>query len=93
MELGHRADTHYLSARAFLPGLSPAWVTLTCGSEGTGAQWNHSEQFSPMECSPILAMPQKKWQRFVPLRPSLTFFCLFAFCRETLGFRDTLAER
>lgn len=44
MELGHRADTHYLPARAFLPGLSPVQVTLSCGSEGTGALWNHSER-------------------------------------------------
>lgn len=44
MELGYKADTPYLSARAFLPGLSPVQVRLTCGSGGTGAQWNHSEQ-------------------------------------------------
>lgn len=44
MELGHRADMCYLSARAFLPGLSPVQVTLICGSEGMGAQRNHSGQ-------------------------------------------------
>lgn len=81
MELGHRADTHYLSARAFLPGLSPAWVTLTCGSEGTGAQWNHSEQEAVFPHG-MLSHPSNAPEKMAEICPSkakphfLLSFCL-----------------
>lgn len=41
----------------------------------------------PMECSSIPALPQRKGQAFVLLRPSLTFFCFFCLFQGDPGIQ------